>query len=87
MAKVQVSEIRDNLADVINRTAYKEERVVIERRGKPLAALVTIDDMEMLEWIEDQFDIIDVMKALAEADEVGTVPWNDFKNSLEQTKP
>lgn len=87
MTKVQVSEVRDNLADVINRTAYGNERLIIERRGKPLAALVTIEDMELLDKLEDHIDLLDAMEALAEAEKGGTVPWQEFKESLEQKTP
>lgn len=82
MTKVQVSEVRDNLADVINRTAYGNERVIIERRGKPLAALVSIEDIELLEQIEDQLDVLDALKALKDAETDGTVAWEDFRKTL-----
>ena len=83
MTKVQVSEVRDNLADVINRTAYGHERLIIERRGKPLAALVTIEDIELLDKLEEYIDVLDAMAALEEAEKDGTVPWNEFRESLE----
>lgn len=83
MTKVQVSEVRDNLADVINRTAYGHERLIIERRGKPLAALVSIEDIEMLEQLEDRLDILDALAALEEAETGDTVPWKEFRESLE----
>lgn len=83
MTKVQVSEVRDNLADVINRTAYGNERLIIERRGKPLAALVSIADIEMLEQLEDRLDVLDALEALKEAETGDVVPWKDFRDSLE----
>ncbi len=82
MVKIQVSEIRDNLAEFLNRTAYGNERLVIERRGKAVAALVSMDDMELLLKLEAEVDLADARKALAEAEEEGTVSWKSLKQEL-----
>jgi prevent-host-death family protein len=59
-----IADFRDNLSDLLNRVAYVGERVVLERRGKPVAALVSIDDLELLERLEDDADIRAARKAL-----------------------
>ncbi|MFO0965275.1 MAG: type II toxin-antitoxin system prevent-host-death family antitoxin [Gemmataceae bacterium] len=64
--KISVSEIRDHLADALNRVAYAGERVVLERRGKGVAALVSLEDLEMLEELEDRADIRAALKARKE---------------------
>ena len=40
---------RDSFARVVNRAAYGKERVVLTRRGKPLAAVVPIEDVKQLD--------------------------------------
>ena len=40
---------RSQFSEIVNRTAFGGERVVVTRRGKPLAALVPIDDLALLE--------------------------------------
>ena len=45
---------RDKFAEVLNRAAFGKERVVLTRRGKPLVAVVPIEDVEVLEHLEDQ---------------------------------
>ena len=37
---MSIVELRDNLADTLNRIAYGGERIILERHGKPVAALV-----------------------------------------------
>lgn len=59
-------EARDRLSEVINRAAFGKERVVLTRRGKPLVALVPIEDVEALEALEDQRDAQEVRDRLAE---------------------
>lgn len=48
-----VAEVRENLADVLNRVAYAGERVGVSRHGKILAVMIPIEDLEALEAYED----------------------------------
>jgi prevent-host-death family protein len=63
---MKVVEIRNNLADALNRVAYAGERIVLERRGKGVAALVSMDDLALLERVEDNQDVKAARKALKE---------------------
>jgi len=45
---LNVSDIRKNLADILNQVAYGRTRVVLGRRGREIAALVPIEDLESL---------------------------------------
>ncbi|MFE9329398.1 type II toxin-antitoxin system Phd/YefM family antitoxin [Streptomyces sp. NPDC006925] len=47
--EIPVTQARAELAELINRVVYGEERVVVTRHGKPLAALVSAADLERLE--------------------------------------
>ncbi len=42
---------------MVNRAAYGKERVVVKRRGKALAAIVPIEDIEVLEGLDDEADV------------------------------
>lgn len=68
------TDARENLADVLNRVSYAKDRVRITRRGKPVAAVVPIEDLELIELLEDEIDIREAEKALREARKKGTVP-------------
>jgi len=82
MDSMNTTEARENLADVLNRVAYAKDRVRITRRGKEVAAVVPIEDLELIERLEDEIDIREARKALAEAREHGTIPWEDVKKEL-----
>lgn len=44
MAKVvSAMEVRQNFGSILNQVALKDEEIVIERAGKPLARLVGVD--------------------------------------------
>lgn len=49
MTKVSTVELREQLGDLLNRVAYAGEHVVILRRGKPVAAMVSMEDLQRLE--------------------------------------
>lgn len=72
---------RSNFSELVNRASYGKERVLINRRGKPVAAIVPIEDLKLLEKIEDEIDIRLARKALAESD--GTTPLEELARELE----
>jgi prevent-host-death family protein len=82
MDSVNTTEARENLAEVINRVTYAKDRVRITRRGKQVAAMVPIEDLELLERLEDEIDIREAKKALADARKHGTIPWETAKKEL-----
>jgi prevent-host-death family protein len=47
--KVSVAEAKAQFSALTARVAYGGEQFVIERRGKPMAALVSMEDLERLE--------------------------------------
>ena len=63
---ISTAEARKNFADIVNKVAYGKEPIVLTRRGQKVAALVSIDELELLRQIEDYVDIEDAKKALAE---------------------
>ncbi|MCX7421861.1 MAG: type II toxin-antitoxin system Phd/YefM family antitoxin [Planctomycetia bacterium] len=71
MVQVGIAEIRDNLADALNKVAYAGERVVLARRGKGIAALVSMEDLALLEKMEDESDVRDAKRALADMKRTG----------------
>jgi len=58
-----------NFTDIVNKVAYGNEPIVLTRRGQDVAALVSIDELELLQQIEDHIDIEDAKLALAEAED------------------
>lgn len=84
MIRLNVVELRQALADVLNRVAYQGERVVIHRRGKDAAALVSIEELNLLDRLireaEDRADAEAARAALAESDE--RVPYEEFRRKM-----
>lgn len=81
MARLTASKARETFSDTVNRVSYRGERIVLERRGKPIAALVPFADFERLEQLsEEEEDRLDNAAADAALREKGkNVPWTTVK--------
>ena len=65
--KISTADARKNFADIVNKVVYGKEPIILTRRGQKIAALVSMDELELLQQIEDHIDIEDAKKALAES--------------------
>ena len=79
MSFVTTAEARDHFSEVLNRSAYGKERIVLTRRGKNLVAVVPLEDLSIIEMLENKLDLSDAKKALKEAKQKGTISLEDFK--------
>lgn len=82
MARINTSDARHEFADVINRVAYRGERIVLHRRGRDVAAIISLDDLELLERLEDENDVKAAKAALREAKKKGTKPLSEVMEEL-----
>ncbi len=64
--KMSASVARERFADIVNRAEYRGERVIVRRHNRDVAAVIPIEDLELLQRVEDQMDIKDALKALKE---------------------
>jgi prevent-host-death family protein len=82
MATLSTVLARNEFSTVINRAAFGKERVILARRGKPIAAVVPMEDLELLRALEDRADLADAIAAEREASEKGTTSLADLKHDL-----
>ena len=54
LEKASVAHAKNTLSSLINKVAYGKTRVVLESRGKPKAALISTEDLEMLQRLEQR---------------------------------
>jgi prevent-host-death family protein len=54
MPKVSVAEAKSHLSELIAKSAFSNEKFIITRRNKPVAALVSIDDLRIIEQHEQR---------------------------------
>lgn len=55
---------REELPDLLARAAYAHERTIIAKRGRPMAALISMEELEILEYLlEEHRDRMDTEAA------------------------
>jgi prevent-host-death family protein len=84
MKGINVAELRQTLAEVLNRAGTRGERIRIQRRGKDVAAIVSIEDLELLERLiaeeEDRIDLAASDAALADPSD--RIPYAEFRRQM-----
>ena len=81
--RLSTSAARQQFADLINRAAYRGERFVLQRRKKPVAAVIPIEEYDFLErMIEERENEIDVRLARKARKEKSSIPWQQVKKEL-----
>jgi antitoxin Phd len=63
---ITIADARKNFADIVNKVAYGKESFILTRRGQEIAALISIEELKLLQKIEDIVDIEDARKSLEE---------------------
>jgi prevent-host-death family protein len=79
---IPVSELREQLAAVVDELATHGKAIKLTRHGKPVAVLM---GYEAFEALLDDFDDADDYRALAEydaAEDHDTIPWEVVKRDL-----
>jgi prevent-host-death family protein len=82
MPERRISEARESFSITVNRVAFGGERVVLTRHGRRVAAVVPLEDLELLEALEDARDLDAVRAALADPANRSRVAWDELKAQL-----
>ena len=67
---VSIGKVKRDISELVNRVAYGGERIVLTSRGKPKAALISIDDYEQLAERDAEQRLAQWQAWLQEADEL-----------------
>ena len=81
-ATITTVSARNDFSSVLNRAAFGKERVILQRRGKPIAAVVSMDDLLLLQALEDKLDIADALASRKEAAKKGTKSFAKLRAEL-----
>ena len=49
MKEVNIAKARDSFSEIIAKVSYSGEKFIIKRRGKPVAAIVTVKDLSKIQ--------------------------------------
>ncbi len=84
MPRLATQKRQETFSHSLTRVVTKGERVKVHRRGKAVAALISLEDLALLEELEDEKDVEEYRAAKAEWERDGrkTVPWAKIKADL-----
>jgi prevent-host-death family protein len=54
MPTISVAEAKSHLSELLAKCAYKNEKLIITKRNKPIAALVSMDDLRKIEQYDER---------------------------------
>ena len=82
--KLSMAEFRNDMATPINKVVYGGERLILTRKGRGTVALVSLDDLALIEKLEDEIDAREAKKVLREMKRTGEkpIPWEQVKAEL-----
>lgn len=81
MTRLSASELRKDTSDMLNRVAYGGDRIVVHRREKDVAVIISLADYELLKQIEDLRDREAMKKSKAVRGK--SVDWNALKQECD----
>jgi prevent-host-death family protein len=71
MPTVSVAAAKSRLSELIAKSSYAKERFVITRRNKPVAALVSLEDLKLIEQNEERQGLASIAGKWKGFEEVG----------------
>lgn len=80
---IEATDVRAQWSDVVNKVARKETRVLVEKSGIPVAAIVSADDFERLKQLDAKRDAL-VAALEAAGDGFTDVPEEELEREVTQ---
>ena len=67
---VSIGQVKRDISELVNRVAYAGDRIVLTSRGKPKAALISIEDYERLKRQETNTRVAEWQEWMQRADQL-----------------
>lgn len=80
---VSIGQLQRGLSAWLNRAAYGQERVIVTSHNRPKVAMISIDDLCLLEDLEDAQAAREAVQAYRAGE---TVPWEQAKAELAEAR-
>ncbi len=67
--KISATDAGKDLSGIVNRMAFGGGPIILTDKGKTMAAIVSLEHLQLLQVLEDEADIADAIKAIEEPGE------------------
>ena len=79
IAAVPATDLRKDAPGILGRVEFGGEEIILTRRGKPAAALVSLATLKAIRDFEDANDVSAAAAARRDIAKHGTIPWAEVK--------
>lgn len=79
---INTIDAKEQLSDLLNRVSQSKERIILTRRGKEIAAIISIEDLAHLEQKQSEHDLEDAMDALKLTRSQGSISLETLKERI-----
>ena len=66
MTTLTVTNAREHWSELLDNVKHKGQRIKLQRNGSDVAAMVSSEDAELLELLEDRLDLDEVRRRLSD---------------------
>lgn len=78
---VNSAHARKTFSDLLNESGFGGRRIIVTRKGKAVAAVVPIEDLEAIQAMEDRKDIAEANRIISDPKNE-FIPWEQAKREL-----
>lgn len=79
---INTVDAKEQFSDLLNRVAHSKERIILTRRGKEIAAIISMEDLAQLEQKQDECDLEDALDALKLTRSQGSISLETLKERI-----
>lgn len=80
VTRLPVSQVRERFSEILSEVAYGHERIVLQRHGKDVAAVISAEDLARFEELEDRADLLEMERVLKKGEP--SILWDQAKAEL-----
>ncbi|MBN1299243.1 MAG: type II toxin-antitoxin system Phd/YefM family antitoxin [Actinobacteria bacterium] len=81
---VSVAEAKSNFSEYIAKAAYMDEKIIITKRGRPVAAIISIEDLKKLKLNKQNKGLEDAIGKWVNFDDIEKIVKKIYRNRKNQ---
>lgn len=80
---ISTIEAKEEFTELVNRVSHNKERIILTRRDKEVAALISMEDFALLQASQNQSDLHDALESLKDVRQHGALTLDQLKQEIE----
>jgi prevent-host-death family protein len=80
---ISTVDAREKFSELINHVSHHNERIILTRRGKEIAAIVPLKDLHLILESQNKTDLEEATEALKEARNQGSISLEALKDEMD----